>query len=817
IFMDRSLEMVVALLGVLKAGAAYLPLDPKYPEDRLTYMLTDAQVQLVLTEAALIDKLPLAELPALALDRDWAEVADRPVTDPPNPATPENLTYIIYTSGSTGLPKGVAIRHRGLVNHGTGVGRVYELSPADNVLQFAALSFDVAAEEIFATWLASATVVFRDETVLASFTALHELIEAHELSVLNLPAAYWSEWVGHLSRSEEQTLPASLRLVIAGSEKVPADKLARWQTLVGDRVRWLNGYGPTEVTITSSLYEPLGAERLPGASVPIGRPIQNLQFYMLDELLAPVPIGIPGELHIGGDGLARGYLGRPELTAEKFIPDPFSNQPGARLYKSGDLARFLPDGNIEFMGRIDFQVKVRGFRIELGEIEAALTTNAAIDEAVVQVWPDPAGNNQLVAYYVTSPGQRDPGAETLRGNLAARLPEYMVPVAFQKLDTLPMTPSGKINRRALPKVDLSSAQRKTEYVAPRTALEKKLVQSWETILATSPIGINDSFFDVGGNSLLSIRLFAEVEALTGRKIQLATLFQAPTIAQLSALLDGATADDAPVAGQSAMKSWVIPVKPSGSKIPFFHMGGATVLRNLINYVDPEQPIYGILEQDLSSDNPLYTDVPSIVDHCLAGIRSVQPQGPYMIGGLCFGGIVALELARKLRAEGEEVQLVLMIDSFAPGSITPKVSEAGTDVQRSMKVQYHLQNLRQYGPGYLWGRVRKQLWRRNWQRLQNLYVRLGRPLPEQFRDVEEANTIASDSYQARPYDGDVTLFIASEKEAWNDYAPLNGWDHYIQGELAVENVVGGHLSVYDEPHVQDLARKLNHYLELATPG
>ena len=722
IFMHRSPAMAIALLAVLKAGGAYLPLDPQYPVERLRYMLTDAQVGLVLTESTLVEELPLANMPALALDRDWGLVTDRPVTNPPNQATPANLTYVIYTSGSTGQPKGVAITHQALVNHGLGVGRVYELSPADRVLQFAALSFDLATEEIFASWLAGATVVLRNEAILSSFTALHEFIESQQLTVVNLPAAYWSEWVAFLAHDETRRLPASLRLVLAGSEKVPADKLARWQALVGDQVRWLNGYGPTEATITSSLYEPKQKAQSPGTAVPIGRPIQNLRFYVLDDQLAPTPIGIPGELHIGGAGLARGYLNQPELTAAKFIPDPFDDQPGARLYKSGDLARFLPDGNIEYLGRIDSQVKIRGFRIELGEIEAALAAQPAISAAVVQVWPDAAGNNQLVAYYLVDESQADPGGEHLCRALAGNLPAYMVPVACQRLATLPMTPSGKINRRALPPVELSGGRRQREYVAPRTELEKKLVASWETILKTSPVSIHDNFFELGGNSLLSIRLFARIEALTGRKLQLTTLFQAPTVAQLAAALNASATVTAP----PAMKRWVIPVKPAGNRIPFFHMGGATVLRQLVKYVHPDQPVYGILEQDLSSDKPLYTDVPAIVDHCLAGIRSVQPTGPYMIGGLCFGGLVALELGRKLRAAGEEVWLVLMIDSFAPDAISPRVNEDGTNIQLSLKLQYHLDMFLYWGPSYIWSRIRKQFWRRNWRRLQNLYIRLGAP-------------------------------------------------------------------------------------------
>jgi len=393
ICVERSLEMVVGLLGILKAGGAYVPLDPAYPQERLAFMLEDSQVPVLLTQQRLVEKLPEHQACILCLDTDWELIAQESKENPLSGVRAENLVYTIYTSGSTGTPKGVLIAHQALVNHSITAAKAYQLQPDDRILQFASISFDVAAEEMFPSWLSGSTVVIRPEQLLVLANFL-QFLEQEKLTVLNLPTSYWYEWVSELSHSAAK-LPPTLRLVIVGTEQALPEQLALWQKLVGDsasadsfasRVRWINAYGLTEATIGATIYEPVTCQENQQIScVPIGRPIANTLIYLLDQHLNPTPVGVPGELHISGVGLARGYLNRPELTAEKFIPNPFSQEPGARLYKTGDLARYLPNGNIEFLGRIDHQVKLRGFRIELGEIEAVLKQHPAVQEAVVLV------------------------------------------------------------------------------------------------------------------------------------------------------------------------------------------------------------------------------------------------------------------------------------------------------------------------------------------------------------------------------------------------------------------------------------------------
>lgn len=803
VLLNRSAQAIASMLGALKAGAAYLPLDPDYPPDRLEHMVADSGATVLVVDAATAERAavgPLAALPGVrvldvgAVDGDRVEVAA--------PPSPDDPCYIIYTSGSTGLPKGVVVPHRAVVNHADAAMEHYSLAPTDRVLQFAALSFDVAVEEIFPTLLAGASVVLRTPEVSTSFDVLHDFVTAHQITVVNLPAAFWSTWVDHLVAGDAD-IPSTIRLVVTGSEAVSSEQLSRWSLLAGAHIRWVNGYGPTETTVTATVYDPTDGAPAPGPVAPIGRPIRGVRTRVLGPNRRPVPIGAPGELHIGGAGVALGYHARPELTAERFIADPLG-APGDRLYRTGDLVRVLPDGNLEYLGRLDDQVKIRGFRVELGEIESALADLEGVAQAVVTVQPDPGAGPQLVGHLVLSPGAEldaDGRREALRG----RLPDYMVPVALAIIDEVPVTPSGKTDRRALQEVRLERSH--ADSVPPRTSTERDIAAIWADVLGLETAGVHDNFFELGGNSLVAIRLLGGIERLAGDRITLADLFAAPTIAELAARIDPDSRPTEPttrLATTDPNRGWVIPIKTDGDKPPLFHLGGASVLRNLAHYLSDDRPLYALLEQDLDADH-FATSVDEIVEHCIGGLRSVRPNGPYVIAGLCFGGVVALEMSRALRAQGEQVDLTLMIDSFAPGAITRKPE----DEVEAPSVADRLELLR---PSRVARKTRKRLWRRLWGPVHGGYRRLGRRTPLWLRDVEEANTIASDAYVATPYDGDVTLFIATEQDRRMNIAPLNGWGPLIEGRLDVDEVVGGHLSVYDEPHVRDLARKLNALLE-----
>ncbi|NCQ67933.1 MAG: amino acid adenylation domain-containing protein [Microcystis aeruginosa W13-15] len=533
IYLERSLLVIVGLLAVLKAGGAYLPLDPDYPKQRLTYMAEDAQISLLLTQESLLDSLPVEDVGVIVLDK-LAEILT--VQSPENPLSEvvsENLLCLLYTSGSTGKPKGVMLTHAALVNHSWGISEVFGLTESDRVLQFASFGFDVAAEEIFPTWLKGGTVVLRPGQMFATLTDFANFIEQERLTVLNITPAYWHEWALAVSQSLA-TVPSSLRVVAVGGDAVLPETVNIWRQMVGKRVQCINVYGPTEASVTAIVHDLLDYQSEKINSVLIGRPIANTKAYILDQNLQPVPIGVKGELHLCGVRLARGYLNRPELTAEKFINNPFANAAFNRLYKTGDLARYLPDGNIECFGRIDNQVKIRGFRIELGEIEAVLNQNIDVQTSCVIIREDTPGDKYLVAYIVAH-YERIPMISELRQFLSSKLPLYMVPQAFVFLESLPLTTNRKVDRRALPAPD-KIGNRRDQYVAPRNGIEEMLVQIWTEILKVEQVGIYDNFFEIGGHSLLATQLVSRIRSLFKIELPLRSLFAAATVVELAHLI-----------------------------------------------------------------------------------------------------------------------------------------------------------------------------------------------------------------------------------------------------------------------------------------
>jgi len=531
---ERSPEMVVGMLGVLKAGGAYLPLDPAYPQERLAFMLEDSGARLVLTQERLEPKLPASAPRSLRLDADWSLIAEAagdraalPEVDPRHPA------YVIYTSGSTGRPKGVLVPHASLVNYIRHAAEAYTVEPGDRVLQFASMSFDTSAEEIYPCLTRGATLVLRDDEMAGALERFGRELARLRISVLDLPTAYWHELVAEMNGSDLD-VPHGVRLVILGGEQAQADRLATWRERIGERIRLVNTYGPTEATIVSTHRDlTLG---VPPGDVPIGRAVPNARTYVLDRDLELVPAAVVGELYVGGAGLARGYLGRPDLTADRFVPNPFAaadgTGAGSRLYRTGDLALLRNDGDLEFRGRADDQVKVRGFRIELGEIEAVLRRQAGVRDAVVAVREDSPGQKRLVAYVVPA-GEPAPSISDLRQALKESLPDYMVPAAFVVLAALPMTPSGKVNRRALPAPDMGRPNLDSSYMPPHTPVQQMLAEAWSDLLGIERIGIHDDFFQLGGHSLLVAKLATRIRQAFKVELSLIEVFKNPTVAQLA--------------------------------------------------------------------------------------------------------------------------------------------------------------------------------------------------------------------------------------------------------------------------------------------
>ncbi|HTQ81481.1 MAG TPA: amino acid adenylation domain-containing protein, partial [Thermoanaerobaculia bacterium] len=551
ICLARGLDLAVALLGVLKAGGAYVPLDPDYPQERLAFMLADSGASVLVTEEGLRAALPAAGLRVVSVDAERLALAAESAAPVASGTSAENLAYVIYTSGSTATPKGVLVPHRAFVNHNAASAAYYEVAPGDRFLQFASISFDVAGEEFFIPWLAGATVALHADPAGTSFEQYLELVAGQELSILNLPASFWHDWVAELSRAP-RPLPPSLRVMIVGNEKALPERFAAWRRLIGERVRSTNAYGPTEDTVTSTIYESaLAPESEVLRTVPIGRPLANKQVHVLDAEMRPVPVGVPGELYIGGAGLARGYLGRPDLTVEKFVPNPFGElrgTPGSRLYRTGDLARQRPDGNVEFLGRVDHQVKIRGFRIELGEIETVLGQYPGVGSVVVLAREDRPGEVRLVAYVVGEGGalQAPPATPAaLRRYVRERLPEYMVPAACVVLAAWPMTPNGKLDRKALPAPETVESAAETAHVAPRTPVEELVAGVWAEILGLARVGAEDNFFELGGHSLLATRVVSRLREALPVDLPLRDLFELPTVAALAARLERALGAGAP--------------------------------------------------------------------------------------------------------------------------------------------------------------------------------------------------------------------------------------------------------------------------------
>jgi amino acid adenylation domain-containing protein len=537
ICLDRSPEAIIAILAVLKSGSAYLPLDPHHPPQRLAHMLSDAAASLLITDQQQSRQLPEHTGTTIYLDTSWPEITRYDDSNLDNRNMPSNLAYIIYTSGSTGTPKGAAIEHRSVVNVIRWIGDEFSLVPSDRMLQFHELTVDTSVEEIFPTLAYGAVLVLRPPAMIDSAEAFVNVCADRRITILDLPAGYWHELTSGMSR-RNVTLPSTIRLTLVGGEKPLPDRIRLWKEIVGARVTLLNTYGPTEGTILSTRCV-IGLDPVVDR-VPIGRPIPNVQAYVLDSYFNPVPVGVTGELFVGGANLGRGYLGRPELTADSFVPHPF--QAGRRLFRTRDAVRRLRNGMLEFVGRRDRQVKVRGFRVEPGEVEAALSGHPCIHEAAVATLARTPTDKRLTAYIAPGPGVAAPTVPELRQYLKDKLPEFMIPSAFMIIDQLPRTGTGKIDYLTLPELDLQRAGLGRAYASPRNHIEESLTRTWQELLSQERIGIHDDFFDLGGYSLLGVQMLDVVKQSFGVELPLFTVFQMPTVALLSAAVSRALSD-----------------------------------------------------------------------------------------------------------------------------------------------------------------------------------------------------------------------------------------------------------------------------------
>lgn len=846
IYVERSLKMIVGLLGILKAGAAYVPLDPSYPKDRLGFMLADARMKAVLSEQSLIAELPQLGpegMRIVSLDSEWQTIACASDENPFCEAEADDLAYVIYTSGSTGRPKGVQVLHRAVVNFLTSMRREPGLAPEDILLSVTTISFDIAALEMFLPLITGTRLVIASREVASDGARLLEEVARCGATTLQATPATWrlllaAGWQGD----------GRLHM-LCGGEALPRDLASEMLKRGGPL--W-NLYGPTETTIWSTAFQ----VKLDDKTILIGRPIANTQIYLLDERLESVPVGEAGELHIGGDGLARGYLNLAALTAEKFIPDPFSARPGARLYKTGDLARYLPGGDIDCLGRIDHQVKIRGFRIELGEIEAALRTHPEVSEAVVIAAEVEPGDKRLVAYVVSSRASRAVMPGELRGFLSNKLPDYMIPSAIVRLDALPLTPNGKVDRKALPAPDLAQAERCEPHVAPRDPLEHQLTEIWEQVLGVRPIGVRDNFFELGGHSLLAARMMGEVEKVCGKRLALDTLNKEATIEYIAGLL---------IEQESrAVSLPIVEFQAGGARLPFFFLhgdfsGGGFYCAKLAQHLGKDQPFYALPPHGVDGQ-PIPFTIEEMAECRLKTLRDFQPRGPYLLGGFCNGALVAFEMARRLEAQGEKVGLLVLIYASASNirfkplkhmadgfgrllgqererrinnflllrsraqrlneirsyyaARIKELSQSGIDEQMAIAIKKSRSVFGKLQRAFTGGNAGAAQAKTTSQKLAP--EDSGQETGEGYRriirwDITDSYHKIMDSYIPRPYKGRVTLLWPDEAASEVPGDPTMGWHRVAREGVEVLGIPGKHLTCITR-HAEALAERLKACLD-----
>lgn len=805
VWLERSIEMIVAILGILKAGGAYAPLDLKATPERLAFMLTDANVRVLLTQERMLPRLPPHDIRLICLDTLAGQLDAFPDTRPPDSVRADSLAYVMYTSGSTGEPKGVAVTHRNVVRLVKATDYAH-FGPDEVFLQFAPLSFDASTFEIWGALLNGGRLVIAPPGALS----IHELgteLARHGVTTLWLTAGLFHEIVQH-----QVEVLGPLRQLLSGGDVLSPSHVRRMREKF-PACRLINGYGPTEATTFSCHYTIPADTGDCELSVPIGRPVANTRVYVLDGQLNPVPVGVPGELWIAGDGLARGYLNREALTSERFIVHRLAEGLEERLYRSGDIVRWLASGVLEFIGRRDDQVKIRGYRVEPGEIEAALAQHARVREAAVVAREAPGADEPRLIAYVVLEGTAS--TRNIREYLRRKLPEYMIPAAFVALDRMPLTPNGKVDRRALPDpAGLGGREDVTYLQRSHTAVERQLIEIWEEVLGVRPVGTRDDFFDLGGHSLLAVRLFARLEQCMGIRLPLSTLFETPTIEALAAVIQ---------AGR-APRAWcsLVPINSSGDKLPVFAVpgvgGNVLCYSELARLMGAEQPFYALQSRGLSGTEDPLTRIEDIAAAFLKEIRAVQPTGPYQLLGSCMGGIVAYEMAQQMRMAGEEVRLLVLLETWAPpGQARLRLQPSAraraalhiiasrcrlyvktfADLRGRRRVEYLLDRLKM---------LRQMLAQRD--------VFRGDRSELHLQTVVQANLGAFAQYKPSLYTGRVVLFYASEKDLMpND--PRLAWRNWISGDLEIRSVPGGDSGqMLREPHVGTLARHVMACIELA---
>ena len=799
---ERSLLMVVGVLGILKAEAAYVPLDISNPTARIAFIIEDAQIQVLLTQNSLTTKIPGEIAQTVCLDRDWQAIAEQPSENLPQTVTSNDLAHIVYTSGSTGKPKGVMLTHGNLSHYAQSLQLAFKITPQDTYLHRGSIALIVSARQLLMPLACGATAVIVSAQETKDPLELFALIKRHQVTIVDHVPSFWRNFSGIINNIEcdrrEDLLDNQVRLVAAGGEQVTPEIYQCWREIFKPEVQLANIYGQTEGTGVVTVFPIPDSINCNFKSLPVGRPIPNMRVYLLDQHLQPVPIGTPAEIHISGAGVASGYLNRPELTEAKFIPNPFV--PGEKLYKTGDLGRYLADGSIQFLGRVDRQVNLQGLRIELGEIEAVLAQHTQIQEAAVVVRHNNLGET-LAAFLVASPKGKISMSE-IRSYLEQKLPTYMIPATFTWLEKFPQTTSGKIDYRALATIENISNK---QVVAPRDRLETEIIEMLQEILGINNISITDNFAELGGNSLLAARLVTEIANRYQQHVAIAQIYQAETLEQFAQLVrQGTTSNSSPC---------FVPIKKSTGEITIFG------IHNLGYGLEFYQPIAKHLPDNIAlhglssffsneADLPHPRDILGLAKYYAQELLQIQRKGAYHLLGVSFGGVVAYETAQQLLAQGHQVAFLGMVDTFCPDRNSVRKYLSLTE-----RFQGHLGKIRTKGFGHIVERIgwRKDLildnirakayeieWvkdkfvdasSRNFDRVEYL---------KQTREHQQVNQ----NYTIQPYPGEISFFRAAD-----DMDSKLDWQQLALGGLSIYDISGEHLEVLQEPNVQVLARQI----------
>jgi amino acid adenylation domain-containing protein len=797
----RSIDLVVALLAIAKSGAAYVPLDPEYPHDRLAFMLEDAKAPFVVTESCLRDRF---DGPAIVIDGDDAGAIVRMLATPPgSQAAPTDECYAIFTSGSTGKPKGVVLTHRAVVNTFDWVTRTLEVGPGDRLLFVTSPCFDLSVYDTFGALAAGATVVVATRAQLDDPELLAATILDRKITIWDSAPAALQRLATYFPPPSSGT-PPSLRLVMLSGDWIPIG-LPDAVRASFPKARVISLGGATEAAIWSNWF-PIGELDPRWTSVPYGRPIQNARYHVLDARMRPVPLGVPGDLYIGGACLASGYLNRPELTAERFVKDPLSGIEGERLYKTGDLARYFDDGNLEFLGRADFQVKIRGYRVELGEVEAALLAVDGVREAVCTARADASGQKSLVAYLVAQPGETLV-PDRVKAVVATKLTDFMVPTQIVVLDAMPLSSNGKVDRKALP--DPTARAQAAEIILPRTPKEEAIAAIWRDLLRCERVGVTDNFFALGGHSLLAVMLVSRIGRELGAKLPVSRVLERPTIEGLAASI-GSERPPRAVSG-----CHVITLNKEAPRPPLFLVSGSGgfgfVFRGTTELLAHRHPVHVLNAIGAESEEEgLDHSIEEMARIYLPQVEEAAPRGPVILGGYSFGMLVAYELAHQLRQRGRPVPLLVSFDGFAPRF--PELLPLPARILIHARALLHSDaNARRTYARDRWRNIRRRVLEAlglEHHSRETKIVEGDDEADRRLRRLEMALWRARGAYNPHhTMPTELLLVKTSLSEQWPGSKmddPFYGWRRYVKGHVDVVTVPGGHHTLFDEGNQQRMA-------------